>query len=71
MHADVQGFSPHQIPTVFQLVQTAKFCKTLTMAMKQWGLDLDMKFETKCLYETSSSSKTKTGRNDGLTQHCL
>jgi hypothetical protein len=41
MHADGQGFVPHQTSTEFQLVPTATFCKPLIMAMKQWGLDLE------------------------------
>jgi hypothetical protein len=79
MHADVQGFVPHQISTVFKLVPTATFCKTLIMAVKQWGSDLNMKLEI-CLCEVSRSSNTKIRMQDGLTstmfmilkrKHCM
>jgi hypothetical protein len=46
---------PQQISTVLQLKPTAKFCKTLIMAMKQRGLELNLKLEIISLCQISSS----------------
>jgi hypothetical protein len=50
---------------------TAKFLKTLIMAIKWKSYDLNRKLELICPCEVSSSSRSEIGRQYGLTSSTL
>jgi hypothetical protein len=55
IHVYVQGFVPQQTSTMFLVVPTAKFGRTLIMAIKRKSLDLNRRLEIIQLCEVGSS----------------